>query len=942
MGDDITIGVTEIVNNIEVTAQPNDQIVDISVIDNADEVTLNITPTVIEINVNKGSSYARWGTIYGNLTDQTDLTNALILKADLVDGKVPAYQLPSFVDDVVEVANYAALPAMGEIGKIYVTLDNNKIYRWSGSIYIEIASNNAIWGAITGTLSNQTDLQNALDLKQNSLSWMSPLSVAGGTVSISYSGVSTNGALSSTDWNTFNGKANDNAVVHLTGDETITGQKVFNNSSNSISIYSNNTSVGTGIYSDNSAIGTGIQSINSSSGLGFYSQNTSTGKGIQSNNTSTGRGIYSQNSSTGYGIYSTNGSSGTGFYSTNSSTGHGIRSLNSSTGIGFYSTNTLNGEGIRSDNLTTGTGIYSSSAGEGTGIYSNNYGVGTGIYSNNSNTGTGFYSLNSSTGEGIRSLNSSTGTGIYSVNPSTGVGIRSDNTSNGQAVYINNTSNGQGVFSNNTGSGIAIYSQNESSGKNLVLNNTTAATGMPFTIQKQGVDKFTINDAGGVYAAGNVGIGTTSPASKLHVKGSSNYDGIIDIDNSTTTGGGLLRIKQNGVTSGFISVVGSALGNSDRNMGYAAEVGLGHVFYTNDGSERMRITSGGNVGIGTSSPNGLLHLYGGDSNNPAILTLNSISGGGGNSGIYFRPEQSVANSNIHPAQAAILAEDNNFSSHIKFLTKTTGAIGNSLAERMRITSGGNVGIGTTSPAQKLDVSGIIRASSDFEQTGNSVFKNTSYDMYLQTDAAGAGIIFRTSGATERMRITSGGAVLVGTTADNGGKLTVSGGQGGGFRVEQNGGAISLPSTGLSFSTGYSVGYIKNANGSGSVVDLYIEAARVSFSNLGTGLVYSSSGFLTNTNPSDSRLKDNITDLQYGLNEILKLRPVSYNWKNDNINQGKQFGFIAQEVQEVMPELVKEFETEDGERLGLDKEGIYAALVNAIKELKAEIEILKNK
>ena len=81
------------------------------------------------------------------------------------DGKVPSSQLPSYVDDVVEVANYAALPATGETGKIYVTLDNNKVYRWSGSIYIEIAANNAIWGAITGTLSNQTDLQNALNAK---------------------------------------------------------------------------------------------------------------------------------------------------------------------------------------------------------------------------------------------------------------------------------------------------------------------------------------------------------------------------------------------------------------------------------------------------------------------------------------------------------------------------------------------------------------------------------------------------------------------------------------------------------------------------------------------------------------------------------------------------------------------------------------------------------
>jgi hypothetical protein len=165
MGDDITIGVTEIVNNIQVTAQPNDQVIDINVTDNSDEVTLNITPTVVEININKGSSYAVWGGISGNLTDQTDLANALILKADLVDGKVPSYQLPSYVDDVVEVANFAALPVAGETGKIYVTLDNNKIYRWSGSVYIEISASNSVWGAITGTLSSQTDLQNALNAK---------------------------------------------------------------------------------------------------------------------------------------------------------------------------------------------------------------------------------------------------------------------------------------------------------------------------------------------------------------------------------------------------------------------------------------------------------------------------------------------------------------------------------------------------------------------------------------------------------------------------------------------------------------------------------------------------------------------------------------------------------------------------------------------------------
>jgi hypothetical protein len=80
-------------------------------------------------------------------------------------GKVPSTQLPSYVDDVIEAANLAALPATGETGKIYITLDTNKVYRWSGSTYTDISSSTAVWGGITGTLLNQIDLQSALDAK---------------------------------------------------------------------------------------------------------------------------------------------------------------------------------------------------------------------------------------------------------------------------------------------------------------------------------------------------------------------------------------------------------------------------------------------------------------------------------------------------------------------------------------------------------------------------------------------------------------------------------------------------------------------------------------------------------------------------------------------------------------------------------------------------------
>ncbi|AWL07966.1 hypothetical protein HME7025_00081 [Aquirufa nivalisilvae] len=124
--------------------------------------------------------------------------------------------------------------------------------------------------------------------------------------------------------------------------------------------------------------------------------------------------------------------------------------------------------------------------------------------------------------------------------------------------------------------------------------------------------------------------------------------------------------------------------------------------------------------------------------------------------------------------------------------------------------------------------------------------------------------------------------------------------------------------------------------SGSV-RVRITASGVEINSLGTGTVYSNSGILTNTNPSDKKLKKGINPIAYGLNEILQLTPVTYFWKEDKIEQGIQFGFIAQDVKEIMPDLVKEGEG----YLGLDKEAIYTVLVKAIQELKADVDSLRS-
>ena len=65
-------------------------------------------------------------------------------KADLVSGKVPATQLPSYVDDVLEFANLASFPATGESGKIYIAIDTNLTYRWGGSSYVVMSSSLAL------------------------------------------------------------------------------------------------------------------------------------------------------------------------------------------------------------------------------------------------------------------------------------------------------------------------------------------------------------------------------------------------------------------------------------------------------------------------------------------------------------------------------------------------------------------------------------------------------------------------------------------------------------------------------------------------------------------------------------------------------------------------------------------------------------------------------
>jgi hypothetical protein len=118
--------------------------------------------------------------------------------------------------------------------------------------------------------------------------------------------------------------------------------------------------------------------------------------------------------------------------------------------------------------------------------------------------------------------------------------------------------------------------------------------------------------------------------------------------------------------------------------------------------------------------------------------------------------------------------------------------------------------------------------------------------------------------------------------------------------------------------------------------LYVNNLNVK--TLGTGAVYSNSGQLTNTNPSDINLKTKIEPIKYSLSEIQKLNPVSFYWKCDT-NKEKQFGFIAQEVKEILPDSI--VENENGQ-LGLNKDAIYMTMVRGMQELKKENDELKDR
>lgn len=96
------------------------------------------------------------------------------------NGLVPSSQLPSYVDDVLEYASVSAFPSTGETGKIYVALDTNKTYRWSGSEYVEISASLAL-GETSSTAYRGDRGKTAYDHSQSDHSTIAPAFSEAGT-----------------------------------------------------------------------------------------------------------------------------------------------------------------------------------------------------------------------------------------------------------------------------------------------------------------------------------------------------------------------------------------------------------------------------------------------------------------------------------------------------------------------------------------------------------------------------------------------------------------------------------------------------------------------------------------------------------------------------------------------------------------------------------------
>ncbi|QLY26834.1 tail fiber domain-containing protein [Bdellovibrio sp. KM01] len=346
----------------------------------------------------------------------------------------------------------------------------------------------------------------------------------------------------------------------------------------------------------------------------------------------------------------------------------------------------------------------------------------------------------------------------------------------------------------------------------------------------------------------------------------------------------------------------TAHGESSGQMVFYTAIGDtgGDTFNTNTLSERMRINEYGDVGIGTSSP-GMDSIYSGRNYLTLKGTATTAANGSGNLQLTSNASDALG---VNLGNIEWLDSANNTSirraGYISMSTSTTTAnnrgsdmslatrpdAGTNAIERVRITAGGMVGIGTA-PSYLFDLYGATNPTMRIQSASNDAIGPT-IKLTEDTIENGAIVRYQSTNNTLDLTMLSGGTEVPG---------------------------ISIART---------TGYV----GMGTTSPSY-RLHVVGTAGLSTGTAW--------TNASDARLKDIHGDYEYGLNEVLKLHTVRYSYKKDNPLQlpsdFKKTGFIAQEVQKVIPDAVT---TRKDGYLELNVDPIHWAVVNAIKDLYKEI------
>jgi len=285
---------------------------------------------------------------------------------------------------------------------------------------------------------------------------------------------------------------------------------------------------------------------------------------------------------------------------------------------------------------------------------------------------------------------------------------------------------------------------------------------------------------------GIVGIGTTNPAYKLDVNGNANFTN------------GFYTNTDASSTSYFVGANGTRPIIFQNNTATSYDFGfkftdsntftiVGGNTLANPTTDLVSFTYDGKVGIGTTVPGALLHVYTGSIGGTAYpLLIDNNSGGAGVNVVGF----GFANGGImkHSITTAIYGND--------YMAFNVGQGASYNQERMRINSDGNVGIGTTSPGEKLTVSGssYIIGGTGAVGTGTAYYLGDSSNKDISLTRVGAASLaigrYYPSAWAETIRFTADGNVGIGTTSPTA-RLHVSGSTGGVFEVDTAGGTTTF-------------------------------------------------------------------------------------------------------------------------------------------------------